>query len=138
MSRPETIDDIEVDTISFGTVELGLIATNGAMVKAYGAFMEAVQKAGATVEVQYGHTAKFIREPTESELMEQLRSKQNIWDEGKKCYETLRDVGECEYSYQSGQAQRWAEKEGLPFPPESHEIKSYDAVIRDIEEAVDA
>ena len=137
MSRPESLSDIELNDIEFASVDTGKIAVDGALLKAYATFMEASQKAGAVVESYYGGV-KFARRPTYAEQMEQLRSAQSSWDTSKKHYETMRDVGKCEYTHEENQAQRWAEAEGLPWPPESEEITSFDAVIRDIDEAVSA
>jgi len=133
MARPESISDIELDPIEFATMRIDAIAANGALVKAYGTFMEAVQKAGAEVEIRY-NGATFIRPPTDQEQMEQLKSNQASWDEGKKQYEILASVGECEYAYQRGQAENWARAEGMPFPPAHEPISTFDAVIRGIDE----
>lgn len=130
MARPESITDIELNPVQFATVQVDAIASNGALLKAYATFMEAAQKAGAEVEVKY-NGATFERKPTQQEKADQLRSKQSSWDEGKKQYEILRDVGECEYSYMRSQAQRWAEDEGMPFPPEHDIIDAIDIAIRD-------
>lgn len=135
MSRPESIEDIELSAIEFGSIDLSLIADDGAKIKAYGAFMEALQKSGASVEIRYNTTAKFSRPPNAREKLSQLDNAQMSWDNGKKLYETLRDVGEVEYSYQRDVARNWAEDEGLPFPPEHEPISEFHAVIRDIDEA---
>ncbi len=130
MSRPETIDDIEVKPIDFDTVHVENIASDGTLIKAYGAFMEAVQKGGAAVEVRY-NTAYFTREATPAEQQRQLRDAQSTWDAGKKHYDTLASVGAVEHEYYKSLARQWAEKEGLPYPPEHDVIESIDVMIRD-------
>lgn len=130
MARPEKISDIELSPVQFATVQVDAIASQAALLKAYATFMEACEKAGAEVEVKY-NGATFERQPTAQEKAEQLRSKQSAWDEGKKQYGILQAVGECEYSWQRSQAQRWAEEEGMPFPPEHDPIAAIDSVIRD-------
>lgn len=135
MARPESISDIEVKDIDFASVDVNDIASDGSLVKAYGTFMEAVQKAGATVEVNYS-TARFSRPANQKEREAQLRQAQASWDDGKKQYETLAAVGECEYAWQRGQAQKWAEGEGIPFPPEHEPMSDFDAVIHGIDSVV--
>ena len=136
MSRPETLNDIEINNeVQFANVQVNLIATDAALLKAYAVFMEAVQKAGGTVEATSYAGTNFHRPPSLKEQMEQLEQAQTRWDEGKKQYEILRDVGQCEYDYQKRQAEKWAEEEKLPFPPESEPIKPLDVVIRDIDQA---
>ena len=117
MARPESINDIELNPVQFATVQVDAISAHAGLLKAYATFMEAVEKAGAEVEVKY-NGATFERQPTHKEQEAQLKSKQDSWDEGKKQYELLAAVGATEYSYQRGMAQRWAEGEGLPFPPD--------------------
>jgi cytochrome oxidase Cu insertion factor (SCO1/SenC/PrrC family) len=136
MARPETLEDIEVnETVQFASIEVDKISTDGALLKAYATFLEAVQKAGSTVEAPYS-TANISRPATMGEMMKQLASAQITWDANRDHYETLRVVGKLEYNFQEKAAEKWAEKEGLPFPPVSEEIKSLDVVIRDIDEAV--
>ena len=134
MSRPETIDDIELDPIEFATVDVAAIATDGAFVKAYGAFMEACQKAGATVTVKYSTSARFARDPSQDEQESQLRTKQDSWDEKKRQYDLYASVGTLEHSYMASSLEQWARDEGLPYPPPFEPITSFDAVIRDIDE----
>lgn len=130
MSRPETVNDIEVKPVDFATVQVDSIASDGTLLKAYAIFMEAVQKAGATVEVRY-NAAYFTREPSPAEQERQLQSAQSTWDAGKKYYDTLAAVGEVEHEYHKSLAQHWAEQEGLPYPPEHDVIESIDVMIRD-------
>ena len=138
MARPETLEDIEVESIDFATIQVGNIAGHATLLKAYAVFMEACEKAGAEVDPAY-YSTRFSRPPTAAEQDEQLRRKQSSWDEGQKLYGHLRDIGDVEHEYQRGMAQRWAEGEGLPFPPEHDPIlKPLDEVLDDIEEAVGA
>lgn len=133
MSRPETIQDIDEKNVDFATVELGLIATDPALMKGYTAFIDAVQKGGAEARSEYNRVV-LSRRPSTEELKDQLRVAQATWDEHKKHYETLRDVGETEYEFQRNQAERWAESEGLPFPPEHEPIRNFHQAIRRIDE----
>lgn len=133
MARPETIHDIDIDPVQFATVQVDAISAHASLLKAYATFMEAAQKAGAVVEVKY-NGATFERPATEAEKLAQLKSKQSSWDEGKKQYDILAAVGECEYSYNRSQAQRWAEAEGMPFPPAHEPISEFDAIIHGIDE----
>ena len=138
MARPETLEDIEVESIDFATVQVGNIAGHATLLKAYAVFMEACDKAGALVDPAY-YSTRFSRPPTEAEKLAQLEQAQRSWDEGQKLYGHLRDIGDVEHEYQRGMAQRWAEGEGLPFPPEHDPIlKPLDEVLDDIEEAVRA
>ena len=138
MARPESLNDIELKDEEFATVQVGNIAGHATLLKAYAVFMEACEKAGASVDTAY-YSTRFSRPPTAAEQDEQLRRKQSSWDEGQKLYGHLRDIGDVEHEYQRGMAQRWAEGEGLPFPPEHDPIlKPLDEVLDDIEEAVRA
>ena len=130
MSRPETIADIEIQEVQFASIQVDTISAQAALLKAYATFMEACEKAGAEVDVRY-NGATFTRPATAREQAEQLKSKQSSWDEGKKQYEILASVGECEYSYMRTIAKTWAEGEGLPFPPETDIITAIDVAIRD-------
>lgn len=138
MARPETLEDIEVENIEFATIHVDNLTTHASLLRAYATFMEACEKVGAEVTHNY-YTARFSRPPTAKEQEDQLRRKQSSWDEGRKLYGHLRDIGNVEIEYQRGIAQRWAEGEGMPFPPEHDPIlKPLDEVLDDIEEAVGA
>ena len=132
MARPESTRDIEINDIEFGRIDFNQIATDAALLKGYTAFLEAVSKAGATVDMRYSG-AHFSRCPSQAEMRDQLETAQNRWDEGKKQYEMLASVGEVEYSWQRSQAETWAKGEDMPFPPEVDPIEAIDAVIRDEE-----
>lgn len=134
MSRPENINDIDPDDIQFAQVNVDHIAADGTLLKAYATFMETCQKYGGSVEVKY-NTAYFTRPPTEGEKADQLRTAQIRWDDGQKQYQTLAAVGELEHSWNHSAAQSWAEREGLPFPPEHDPIAAIDVAIRDGVEA---
>lgn len=133
MARPEYITDIDLVNIEFATIDVDKIALDPQLLKGYTAFLEAVTKAGVEIDTNY-RGARFLRRPTLSEQTAQLREAQTKWDNGKKYYETLAAVGECEYSYERSLAADWAAVEGLPFPPEHDPIDAFDAVIRDIDE----
>lgn len=138
MARPESLNDIELKDEEFGIIQVGNIAGQAALLKAYAVFMEACEKAGAIVDTAY-YATRFRRPPTEAEKLAQLEQAQRSWDEGQKLYGHLRDIGDVEHEYQRGMAQRWAEGEGLSFPPEHDPIlKPLDEVLDDIEEAVRA
>ena len=136
MSRPESLSDIEIEVTDFATVDVEKIAGDGSLLKAYATFMEAVQKAGGTVEIRYSSRAEFKRPPTLVEQVAQLKSAQAQWDMHKKYYEQMAEIGSCEYEYQQSHAKDWALAEGLPFPPEHTPISDFDAVIRGIDEVV--
>lgn len=138
MARPESINDIELDEVEFGSIEVNKIATDGALLKGYAAFLEAVQKSGSVSITEDYRGVHFHRKASGKEAADQLRTAQYDWDERKKFYEQLRDVGTTEYEVQTTLAKEWAEKEGLPFPPEHDPIEAFDAVIRDIDDVVGA
>lgn len=139
MARPETTRDIELDDVEFATIELKKIATDPALLKGYTAFVEAATKAGATVtDTPYSGVA-FTRRPSQAEAQFQLRTEQDRWDEGKKQYEQMAAVGDVEYTWQRSQAERWAEREEMPFPPEVEEslpIPSVEDTIESIDEVL--
>ena len=132
MPRPETTRAIEIKDVDFGAIYFAQIATNPGLLKGYTAFLEAVQKAGARVDQRYDG-AHFYRTATQEEMQDQLRSAQSVWDESKKHYETLAAVGKTEYPYQYNQAEVWAKKEGLPFPPEHDPITAIDWALQENE-----
>lgn len=143
MARPESIHDIEVSDVEFGRIDFIKLALDPALLRGYTAFLEAVSKSGATVTMASYNPAVFSRPATLSEMQDQLTSAQNVWDESAKYYEQLAAVGEVEYSYQRSAAERWAEAEGMPFPPEVEASlplpdgsDAFDAVIRDIDTAI--
>jgi hypothetical protein len=121
MARPETTRDIDVKAVEFGNINFNQIATDPALLKGYTAFIEAVAKAGATVEMHPYSGAQFSRPASQAEALAQLQSAQDRWDEGERNYETLRTVGDVEYNWQRNQAQSWAEAENLPWPPDVEE-----------------
>lgn len=133
MPRPENIADIEVQNVEFATILVDQITLDPTLLKGYTAFLEAATKAGAITDSVY-RGVRFLRQPTMAELEDQLRGAQSKWDNGKKLYDTLEAVGELEYSWEESVARQWAEGENLPFPPEFEPIKSFDTVIRDIDE----
>ncbi|MBV9921913.1 MAG: hypothetical protein JOY78_13815 [Pseudonocardia sp.] len=133
MARPETIEDIEINRTEFGSIDVNKIANDGTLLKAYAIFLESVQKAGGEVELRYGSSATFTRAPSPKEQFDQLRAAQREWDVAKKYYEQIAAVGDTEHSYQRREAEVWAEKEGLPFPPEHEPIESVDTVIDNID-----
>lgn len=131
MSRPEFIEDIELENIEFAAIEVDKISLDPALLKGYTAFLEAATKAGAEIDSSGYRGVRFLRFPNESEQRSQLITAQNRWDEGKRNYEHLASVGETEYSWQRSSAESWAKAEGMPFPPEHDPIAAIDAVIRD-------
>lgn len=138
MARPEKISDIEVTPIEFGTLRCDQISAHPTLLKAYAAFMEACQKAGASVDTSYYGGTTFTRPATAREQAEQLNQKQSAWDEGKKQYDIMAAVGRCEYSYLESMARTWAEGEGLEFPPPHEPIGTVEDTIAAIDEAVEA
>ena len=135
MARPETVADIELKDIEFGNIEVDKIMLDPALLKGFTAFLEAATKAGAAVSKSY-RTVQFLRYPTEDEQDEQLSSAQNTWDYGKKQYDILASVGECESSWDHNRAQDWATAEGMPFPPEHEPISDFHATIAKIDAEV--
>lgn len=132
MPRPVNITDIELKEIEIAKFAVDAFSTDGKILKHYGQFIESMQSAGHTVESFYGGV-KVLRTPNLKEQHEQLASNQALWDVGEKWYEHMRDIGRCENSYEESAARRWAEAEGLPWPPTVEPIQSVDVVIRDIE-----
>lgn len=135
MARPEAFEDIEVSNVLYADIQLDHISMDPVLLKGYASLLAAAQTAGSIIDSSYSRV-QFFRTPTHAELTQQLTNAQTAWDHGKKCYAQLATVGECERPWERGTAERWADKEGLPFPPEHEPITSFDAVIRDIDEVV--
>lgn len=135
MPRPESYDDVDFDPIEIARIEVGNMGTDAELLTGYAAFLKAVAKAGAEANSSY-NTVTITRLPSTKEKDTQLKTKQSTWDERKKHYETLRDVGSLEYSYQRNSAERHAEEEGLPWPPEAEPITSVDVTIANIDAVV--
>jgi hypothetical protein len=138
MARPESTRDIELQPVDFGSIMLDKIATDPALLKGYTAFIEAVTKGGATASKTTYSGVEFTRPATQAEALEQLRTAQMRWDEGKKYYETLASVGEVEYNYHRTIAEEWAKTEDMPFPPDVEPISDFHATIAAIDEQIDA
>ena len=136
MARPKTTRDIEIKKVKFGEVDFNQIATDAALLKGYTAFLDAVSKAGADVDQTPYSGVHFYRTPSQTEMQDQLRSAQNVWDEGQKYYEHLATIGDTEYPWQRNSAQRWAEAEELPFPPVCEPISDFHSTIAAIDEVI--
>lgn len=134
MARPSSLADIEMENIEFANIDVEKINLDSALLKGYTAFLEAATKAGAVIETHTYRGVQFMRRPTLSEQEKQLKRAQDSWDDGKKCYDTLAALGECEYAWQRGQAETWARNENMPFPPEHEPISDFHAVINSIDE----
>lgn len=134
MSRPEEISNIELDNVEIATFEMEKFSTDGTILKAYGTFIESMQRAGHSVESQSYGRVRVYRAPDLREQVEQLKSKQVVWDERQKYYDQMVAVGHTEHSYQESSAKKHAEAEGLPWPPPHEPITSLDTVIRTIED----
>lgn len=134
MARPEHIADIDSENIEFACVEIEKINTDPSLLKGFVAFLEAVTKAGAVVDTGGYRGVRFLRAPSLAEQENQLRSAQSSWDEGKRQYDILASVGECEHSWNRSDAKAWAEKENMPFPPPHEPISDFDAVVKSIDE----
>jgi hypothetical protein len=132
--RPQFISDIEIDNIEFAAINVDKIETDPTLLKGYAAFIEAVGKAGAVIDNTGYRGVVLYRRPSLGEQAKQLADAQRSWDLGEKYYKVYASVGACEHRYEESQAERWAEGEGLPWPPEVEPISPLDAVIRDIDE----
>ncbi len=120
MSRPETIKDVKERTIEIGRLEIDKIMVNPPLMKAYVAFLEALEKQGGKVVPAYGATVNFNLPRTESQLYDQLRTDQYHWDDCQKLYNRalFRHNSNVEEpkEYQKDRIKEWAEAEGLPDP----------------------
>jgi hypothetical protein len=117
MARPKTLDDIEVrNEVEFASIDINKIADRGDLLKAYGAFMEAVQKAGCTIDVRY-NTAAFVRKPSDKELAQQLADAQTQWDGRQTMYKKWASGEELRYEHEYNYAKQHAQDEGLPMFP---------------------
>jgi len=131
MPRPETLADLPPDEvpeyISFASIEIDKIADRGDLIKAYGAFMEACQKAGCDIEIGY-RAADFRRPPKQSELDKVLRSAQCSWDTRQGYYEKWAAGEELTNEYHLSYAKEHAMAEKLPMFPWEQEGR-FDAPV---------
>jgi len=135
MARPETTDDIEIVPTEFATVYVDKIIGDGELLAAYATFIKAVERAkNGHVVVSYSTRVELNRTPTDKEMSDQLRSAQSGWDYRKKLYDQKAELGACEHSYEENSAKKWAEDEGLPWPPPHEPISDFHKVIAGIDE----
>lgn len=136
MARPTYIADIELENVEFAAIEVDKINLDPALLKGYTAFLEAVTKAGVTVDAGGYRGVRFFRYPTLAEQESQLITAQATWDSGQRQYDILASVGECEHSWDRDRAESWAKAEGMPFPPACEPISDFHATIAAIDEVV--
>lgn len=132
MSRPETIKDVKERMIRVATFDVARLMINPPLIKAYVAFIEAVEKQNGEVDVQYGTNVEVKVRRTDSELHDQLKSEQYQWDDNQKLYNRAvyrhhPDVDPPK-EYQKDRVQEWAREEGL--------IDPYSALVDDFDEDV--
>ena len=117
MPRPETVADIDLKPVEIGRIELARIADSPELMRGYVELLKHLKHGGARTVQTYGNTVNFERDPDETEQAAQLAEEQNSWDQGRRLYSQMADVGRCEYSYEETLARQWAEREDMEFPP---------------------
>lgn len=115
MSRPVNLGDIEIEKVEFGTLDVSKLALDGTLLKVYGSFLEAVQKAG-NVEIAQDYRGVVLhRLPTLPEQMEQLAKAQREWDNHQKLYDQWAAGAAFDHEYQFDVAKRHARENDLPM-----------------------
>jgi hypothetical protein len=140
MPRPESVDDLEMETVTIATVHLDAISTDPVLLKGYTDMLTAMTKGGAEVEHRYQQVT-FSRTKNPAEALDQLRSAQAAWDNSQELYERWARGEEFQYEYMLSSAKRHAQKEGLPMFPweiEGRSEASLDEVLDRIGAEVDA
>jgi hypothetical protein len=118
MPRPSNLMDIELHDIEIGSFDITLIANSGTYMTVYANFLKAFQGLpGSVVEFPYPARTAFFRPATRPEKDAQLKSAQAAWDHKKDLYEQLQRGEELKYSYEEPGVKKWAEAEGLTYPP---------------------
>ena len=82
MSRPESHDDLTTDERRERLAEFDLdqLLDRPKLLRLYASFVEETQRLGGTVESAYRRVTMY-RPRTEAELDDQLKSRQNTWDQ---------------------------------------------------------
>lgn len=123
MARPERLDDIEINEVDMGKIDVRAIATDGTLLKAWGTFLEAVQKAG-NVRLEDNHYGvQMYRQPTVAEQLKQLTEAQNRWDADQALYEEWASGATMSAEYKVDAAKRHARENDLPMFPWEREGK---------------
>lgn len=142
MARPSTLADISESLKSdlVADVHTETFASNAGMSKAWGALLDAADKAGYKIDAsQFTSTHIEIRKPIAMEkAREYLAREQKSWDDNFKNYkkfvaidqdgdddENLEDWAD----YRKNSLRYWADRENFPIPTllTSEAVKAYEA-----------
>lgn len=137
MARPETLNDIEIREVDMGKIDVKTFHTDSTLLKAWGAYLEALQKAG-NVRVEDGYYGvQLWRQPTVAEQIRQLEEEQNVWDGNQVFYEKWAAGESLDAEWKVNTAKRHAQENGLPMFTWDREGKtdaSVDETLDKIEE----
>ena len=120
MARPETLKDIKQDDkfVRIAMFEVDKIISNAPLLKHYTALLEAVQKVGGFAEKSYA-TVDVKIPKDDSQLADQLRHDQYVWDDMQKIYNLAVNRGANSDDipeWRRSSIKTWAKEEGLPDP----------------------
>lgn len=120
MARPESIKDIKHDDrfVRIAMFEVDKIISNAPLLKHYTALLEAVQKVGGFAEKSYASVDVKIPKD-DSQLADQLRHEQYVWDDMHKIYNLALNRGTNSDDipeWRHNSIKTWAKEEGLPDP----------------------
>ena len=120
MARPESIKDIKNDDrfVRIAMFEVDKIISNAPLLKHYTALLEAVQKIGGFAEKAYS-TVDVKIPKDDSQLADQLRHDQYVWDDMHKYYNLALNRGTNSDDipeWRHNSIKTWAKEEKLPDP----------------------
>lgn len=115
MSRPETIEDLDPNTLrlQMATFQVNEFNTNPHLLNAYSAFLVAAEALGGTTEGSYG-TLSVYRPKVGPEVEATLTEAQATWDRRQEIYEKWIAGEDLKYDYMRDFARQHADAEGLP------------------------
>jgi hypothetical protein len=122
MARPVSINEISDEDryIEIAQIDAKLFLKHTALLKAYTAMVEAVEKNGGIVEDPSYGGVRFKMPKTKEELENQLRADQSNWDHNRRRYDqaVLRDDPDVKQlnEWEKDYVIQFAEREGLKNP----------------------
>jgi hypothetical protein len=119
MSRPTTIADVKDRWNSVGGISLDEIGNQPALLKAAATFMEAIQKAGGSIEKSYSRVDLKLPK-TDEQLEDTLGYEQRQWDRMDQKYDaalvSVEALEDGELSWEQRGVRDWAKAEGRSDP----------------------
>lgn len=120
MARPESIKDIKQDDkfVRIAMFEVDKIIGSAPLLKHYTALLEAAQKMGGFAEKSYS-TVDVKIPKDDTQLTDQLRHDQYVWDDMQKLYNLAVNRGtntDDIPEWRRSGIKVWAKEEGLPNP----------------------